>query len=240
MKEEYHKWFSNYLNNEFELLVFGHSGIPVVFFPPAKGRYFDAKDNGLINSAAYFIENGTMKIYCPDTVDRQSWYNYSIQPEERVKLHTAYENTILFDVIDFAMHETEREKVILAGCNFGAYHAANIAFRYPEKVSHLLCMSGFYNIKQFIYGFYNDDCYFNNPPDYMRNLSDNWYIEHINNIGIILGAGSNDFCLSNNLELSGILNSIGISHWLDNRPGFGHDWFWWKQLFPHYLSLIKE
>lgn len=240
MKEEYHKWFSNYLNKEFEMLVFGHSGIPVVLFPTSRGRYYQAKDQKLIESAAFFLECGLVKIYTPDSFDESSWFNYSIAPDERVKAHIAYENTILLDVIEFAKYETQRDKVVLAGCSFGGYHAANIAFRYPDKVSHLFCMSGAYDIKRFIYGYYDDDCYFNNPTDYMPNLEDEWFLNHIRKIGIALGTGDHDSYLSDNIRLSNILNNKGISHWLDNRPGFGHDWFWWRQLFPHYLSLIKR
>jgi esterase/lipase superfamily enzyme len=240
VKEEYHKWDSIYLNREFEMLVFGHSGFPVILFPTAKGRYFQAKDNGLIESASFFLDCGLIKIYTPDSFDQSSWYNFSAPPYERVKAQMAYENSILLDVIDFARHETEKDKVILAGCDFGAYHAANISFRHPDIVSHLFCMSGIFDIKQFIYGYYDDDCYFNNPPDYMTNLEDDWYLSRIRKIAIALGTGQNDSKLGENIRLSNILSRKGISHWLDNRQGFGNDWFWWKQLFPHYLSLIKE
>lgn len=41
MKREYHKWYSSNLEKEMELLVFGHSGAKVLFFPPRMGRFFD-------------------------------------------------------------------------------------------------------------------------------------------------------------------------------------------------------
>lgn len=222
------------------MLVFGHSGIPVIFFPPINGRYFHAKDNNLIGSVSFFVDNGLVKIYCPDCIDNFSWRNYTIPPAERVKLNLAYENTILYDVLEFAKHETEKEKVVLAGSGFGGYHAANMAFKMPDKVSNLFCLSGEYDIKPYIYGYYDDDCYFSNPPDYLPNLEDNWYLQNIKTMGIILGTGSEDIRLGENIRLSNILSIKGISHWLDKREGFGHDWFWWNQLFPQYLSMIKE
>ncbi|WP_229253850.1 hypothetical protein [Dyadobacter sp. NIV53] len=33
MERVYHKWYSPVLERDMELLVFGHSGIPVLFFP---------------------------------------------------------------------------------------------------------------------------------------------------------------------------------------------------------------
>jgi esterase/lipase superfamily enzyme len=237
-KEVYHKWFSEYLSREFEMLVFGEKGYPVIAFPTSRGKFYELKDYHLIDSAAELLDAGKIKIYCPDGVDADSWYNYSIHPVDRVKTHIAYENLILNDVIEFAKHETEKDKVCVAGCSFGAYHAANLAFRHPDKVSHLICMSGFYDIKQFIFGHYDDDSYYNNPPDYLPNLADTWYLDRIKQMKIILGTGELDMHLNDNLLLSKILNDKGINHKLDVKKDFGHDWVWWRQMFPEYLVLL--
>lgn len=222
------------------MLVFGHSGFPVIAFPTSNARYYELKDFGLIGSAHELIESGRIKIYCPDAIDSQSWYNNSIHPADRVKTHMGYENLIINDVIEYAKHDSESDKVCLAGCSFGAYHALNLAFRHPDLVSYLICMSGAYDIKQFIMGYYDDNCYFNNPPDYLPNLTDNWYLEKIKNMGIILGTGEWDICLNDNLIMSNILNSKGISHWLDVRYQAKHDWPLWREMFPHYLQQVAD
>ena len=221
------------------MLVFGHWGYPVVAFPTSKARYYELKDFGLIYSAQHLIDSGKIKIYCPDSIDPESWYNYSIHPADRVKTHIGYENLILNDVIEFAKHETGEKRVAVAGCSFGAYHAANLAFRHPDKVSYVISMGGAFDIKQFIMGYYDDDCYFNNPPDYLPNLNDEWYLSRIKKMGIVLGTGEWDICLDENKNLSNILNAKGIQHWFDVRNGVGHDWHWWREMFPHYLAQIK-
>lgn len=220
------------------MLVFGHSGYPVILFPTSQGRYFENKDFKLVESASHLINEGRIKIYCPDGIDGESWYNYSIHPSDRVKTHNGYENLILYDVIEAAKYQTGSNKVALAGCSFGAYHAANIAFRHPHKVGYLICMGGAYDIKQFIMGYYDDNCYFNNPPDYLRNLNDHSILEQLRQMGIILGTGEWDMCLDENINLSRMLNEKGINNWLDVRPGTGHDWPWWREMFPQYLSQI--
>ena len=206
MKEEYFKWYTNYLDRDFEMLVFGHSGYPIILFPTSKERYYENKDFKLIESAAHLIDEGRIKIYCPDGVDADSWYNYSIHPSDRVKTHIGYENVILND---------------------------------PDLISYLICMGGAYDIKQFIYGYYDDNCYFNNPPDYLPNLNDTWYLDQIRKMNIILGTGDEDTCLDENKHLSNILNEKGIAHWLDIRHGAGHDWIWWREMFPDYLSKVN-
>lgn len=239
MKEQYHKFFTEYLEREFEMLVFGHSGFPVLLFPTSKGRYYQNKDFGLIDSAAELIENGLITIYCPDSIDEMSWYNYDIHPADRVLTHMGYEHVILNDVIGFIKHETGAEKIAAAGCGFGGYHAANLAFRHPDKIKYLFTMGGSFNIKRFISGHYDDNCYFNNPVDYLPNLDDKWYLNHLKEMGIILGTGEYDHRLDENLNMSDILSAKNISHWLDVKQGFGHDWPEWRKMFPEYLSKIS-
>ena len=40
MKREYHKWYSERLGRDMELLVFGHDGLPAIVFPTSQGRFF--------------------------------------------------------------------------------------------------------------------------------------------------------------------------------------------------------
>ncbi len=235
MKEEFHKWHSNYLDHELGMLVFGHAGFPVILFPTAKGRYYESKDNGLINAVEWFLNEGKIKIYSPDTVDAKSWYNYSIPPGERVRMNSNYENSVLLDVIDFALNESGREKAALAGCGLGGYHAINTAFRNPNKIDGVLSMGGMFDIKKFIMGYYDDECYFNNPPDYMQNLTDPWYLNRIKEMKIILGTGDWDRNLDENQRMSNILHNKNINHWFDVREEATHDWFWWRKVFPHYI-----
>ena len=198
------------------MLTFGQAGFPVIVFPTSRARYYQAKDFGLINAAAYLIDTGKVKIYCPDSLDNESWYNKSIHPADRVKTQIAYEEVILNDVIEYAFQDT--------------------GF---DKVGYLFSMGGASNIKRFLDGYFDDNCYFNNPPDYLTNLSDNKILDKIKKIGIVLGTGDYDICLDENKVLSEILNRKDIPHWLDVRKNTGHDWNWWKEMFVEYLNKIE-
>lgn len=221
------------------MLVFGQTGYPVIVFPTSRAKYYQAKDFGLINAVSYLIDMGKIKIYCPDSIDALSWYNKNIHPADRVKTQIAYEEVILNDVVEFAFQDTGFNKVALAGCSFGGYHASNITFRNPEKVGYLFTMGGASNIKRFLDGYYDDNCYFNNPPDYLSNLSDEKILNRIYKVGIILGTGEFDMCLDENKSLSQILTQKQIPHWLDIRKNTGHDWNWWKEMFVEYLNKIE-
>ena len=234
MEENYHKWYSPNLSKEMEMIVYGHWGYPLLIFPTTRGRYYESKDFHLIDSIAWFIEQGKVKVYCLDSIDEYSWYNRSIHPADRVKNHIWYDKMILEEVVAKVQHESPNGKVAVSGCSFGGYHAANFAFRHPEKVSHLFTMSGAFDIRDQLDGYYDDNVYFNNPVDYLPNMNH----PDLYNMKIILGTSEHDICLGANLEMSAILSNKGIDHWLDNRPNASHDWPIWREMFPHYLSLM--
>ena len=234
MKEEYVKWHSHNLGREIETLIFGHQGYPVLLFPSSQGRYYEAKNFQLIDSVKWFIEEGLVKIYCPDSIDGLSLYNGGIHPADRLRNHTLYDRFILEELVEKMRYETGMEKICATGPSFGAYHALNFAFRHPYRVSHLFAMSGKYVIRSFLDGYYDDNAYFNNPVDFVPNADNG----ELWNMKIVLGAGEYDICKDSTIHMSEILNRKGIHNWLDIRPGAVHDWPLWKEMLPHYLSLI--
>ncbi|MEZ4829340.1 MAG: alpha/beta fold hydrolase [Bacteroidia bacterium] len=234
MKEEYLKWYSPTLSMDIEMLIHGHAGYPVIVFPTTKGRYYESKDFLLIESARWFIEQGLIKIYCPDSIDAHSWYNKSIHPADRVKNHMWYDQFIVDEIVDPIRHNHGFQKVCVAGASFGGFHALNFAFRHPERVSHLFSMSGAFDVNSFMDGYYDENVYFNNPVDYMPNNNhpDLWQMK------IALGVGEWDICLDANRRMSEILSRKNIPHWFDLRRWAKHDWPIWRDMFPHYLSLM--
>ena len=234
MREEYIKWYSHPIGREFEMLVFGHAGYPVVLFPTSMGKFYQNKDFGLIETARWFVEQGLIRIYCPDSLDAESWYNRQISPDKRVQNHILYDTVIREEVVKRAMYECNTGKVALAGCSFGGYHAANFAFRHPEMSGYMFSMGGAFDIRMLLRGYYDENIFYNNPPDFLPG-AENWALW---DMGIVLGVGEHDFCRPSNEQLSGILSNKKINHWLDIRSGGTHDWPTWKEMFPHYLSTI--
>ena len=232
--EEYHHWHSPVIGRNFDMLVFGHAGYPVILFPTSRGSYYQNKDQGLIETARWFLENGKVKIYCPDSCDDSSWYNKSIPPAERARQHTLYDRVILEEVMSRALQETGHTRAALAGCSFGGYHAANFAFRHPTLAGYCFSMSGVFDIRSFTDGYYDDNVYFNNPVDFIPGDND----PALWQMGIVLGTADRDICRSQNEWMSRLLTAKSIPHWLDIRANRDHDWPVWKEMFPHYLSRL--
>jgi esterase/lipase superfamily enzyme len=91
VKEEHIRWHTPYLGGRvFEMLVFGHAGLPVILFPTSQGRFYEYKDFRLVEAAGPLLDAGRVKLYCPDGIDGDSWYNQGIHPADRVRTHMAY------------------------------------------------------------------------------------------------------------------------------------------------------
>ena len=50
MNVEYHKWFSQNLNQDMELKVYGHAGKPMLVFPAQSGRFYDFENFGMVGA----------------------------------------------------------------------------------------------------------------------------------------------------------------------------------------------
>ena len=221
-----------------EILVFGHAGMPMLVFPTSRGRFFDYEDRGMVGAIWDVIEGGNVQLFCVDSVDAESWYNFSAHPRWRVLRHVQYDRYISDEVLPFIRNRNWSEKLFVTGTSFGGYHAVNYSLRHPEQVDKCISLSGAFDIKQFIQGYYDNDCYFNNPVDYLPNLTDERYLNlYRTKVGFVLATGEWDMCLDANLKLSGILNGKSISHWLDLWGDHArHDWPWWHQMIRKYLT----
>ena len=232
MKREYHKWYSPALRREMELLVFGHAGAPLIVFPTSMGRFYDYEDRGMIHTMEWRYESGALQAFSLDSVDAESWYNKSVHPRDRVRRHNQYEQYLINEVIPFIRSRNPSEELALTGCSFGGYHVMNLVLRHPDLVTYAVSMGGAFDIRQFLDGYYDDNCYFNCPPDFLPNLSDDWYLSRYRtHTRLVLATGERDICLAENQRHGRIMDEKRIPHWLDVwGDGTGHDWPWWQRM----------
>lgn len=235
MNREHHKWYSDRLGRDMEMLVYGHSGAPVLVFPTSKGRFFEYEDRGMINALSYHIENGWIQVFCVDSIDADSWYNYGAHPAHRAWMHVCYDNYILNEVIPFIKQKAHSDYLIAHGCSFGGYHAANFGLKYPWLVKSIVALGGIFDIHDYVAGFWDDNCYFNSPNDFISGLNGE-QLEGIKQQKIILGTGEHDMCRGYNVQLAAKLYDKGIWYKLDVWSGAGHDWPWWQEMAKLYLK----
>lgn len=220
-----------------DLLVFGHAGTPLVAFPSSQGRFYEWEDFGMVEAIAPQLERGDNLLVCVDGVDGESFYNSHVDPFTRIMRHRQYEGYVREEVLPFVRDRASNDFVIAAGASFGAYHAANFVFKNPWSFGKLIAMSGAYDVRSFLDGFYDDNVYFSNPVDYLPNLTDDATLNALRNTHLILTMGEHDPCRGGTERLSGILRDKGIGHHVDFEPdAFGHDWPWWTDQLKRHIG----
>jgi esterase/lipase superfamily enzyme len=236
VNREYHRWHSPSLGRDMELLVFGHAGARVLVFPTSLGKYFEWEDRGMIDALGEHIYKGWIQLFCVDSVDAESWYDKSKHPGARASRHLQYEHYILTEVLPLSQHVNPNPYLIATGASFGAYHAANLAFRHPWLVNRLIGMSGMYNIKEVVPSANDHNVYINDPSHYMIHETDPERLEAMRRMNIILAIGRDDPHRQDNEHMTGVLWGKGIWHAFRLWDGWAHDWPWWRQMIQLYIG----
>jgi esterase/lipase superfamily enzyme len=242
MNREYHKWFSKSLDRDMELLIFGHSGDPVLFFPTRTARFYDYEDWQVIDALKKKIDTGAIQVWCLDSVDKESFYAKQIPPEERICRHLHYEEYVLKEVLPLIQQKNPHPTVVTAGCSLGAYHAANLAFKHPHLFHKVVGLSGRYDLTttmdhfdDLFDGYRDENIYYNTPGQFIPNLTDQRLISLLKAMEIIFVVGEMDVFLENNRTLSNALWSKGIWNALHLWDGESHKARFWRHMVQLYL-----
>lgn len=236
MHREYHRWYSPSLGRDMELLVFGHHGARVLAFPTSQGRFYEWEGMGMVGALSEHLERGWLQMYCLDSVDAESWYARWKWPSDRAYRQLQYENYILREVLPLSWQKNSNSFLITTGASFGAYHAANLAFRHPHLVGRVLGLSGIYDIRNWTSGHFDDNVYFNNPVDYMAHEHDWGRLEALRRMDIILVAGETDWLRPESERMSHVLWDRGIGNALRIWDGWCHDWPYWHRMLRQYIG----
>jgi esterase/lipase superfamily enzyme len=222
------------------VVAYGHWGPPFIVFPTSGGDAWEFDRQGVIDALGGTIASGHAKLYCVDVNHHDSFANRGAHPFYRSWMQRQYDEYIVQEVVPFIRGDCRSDDIGVGtiGASLGAYHAANTLFKHPDIVKRCYALSGVYDMKRFMDGAYDDNFYFNNPVDYLSNLSDSSVLGHLASCEVHIATGSGPWEQSGeSYRLSRILSSRGIRHHLDDwgRDG-GHDWPYWKRQLVTYLS----
>nr|WP_295925144.1 alpha/beta fold hydrolase [uncultured Dyadobacter sp.] len=241
MERAYHKWFSPALKRHMELLVFGHTGTPIIFFPTRSAHFYDFENWRVIDAMKPKIEAGEIQVYCVDSIDSESFYS-DAAPPQRIKRHIQYERYILDEVVKFIRIQNKRKGLIAAGCSLGGYHAVNLALKHPHLFTKVVGMSARYDLTQALPyfadlfdGYFDDNIYYNMPNHFVPKISDPCLLKNLRKLDITLVIGRDDAFLDNNRHLSDSLHRISVPHQLYVWEEEAHRPRYWREMVKIYL-----
>lgn len=210
-----HKWRSPSLGKDLTLTVYGSSGTPVLGIPTRGASCRQWEKFSMVDGISYQVENGFNQLYCVSSVDEESFLNSEASPSQRLVRQQQYESYIVDEVVAYIKDRNPINYLIIAGTDLGGYHAINIALRHPAEFDKVIGLSGIYDIKKFMDGYYEDDVYYSNPMDFIPNISHQPLLDKIREIDFRLVSYQHDPRKEYARRLSNVFRMKFIEHTLD-------------------------
>jgi len=146
------------------------------------------------------LERGELQLFCPDAVDTESWYTRACIRGCACCGHLQYERYILHEFSAIYPVEESDAAVGGYGVQFRRIPRDEFFAEASDVVTHCVTMSGAFDIHQFLDGYYDNDCYFNSPPDFIPNMTDDWFLSRYRQMKIVAGSADWDICLDAKLS----------------------------------------
>lgn len=240
MRREITAWWSPNLNKNMEIVAYGHYGTALLLFPSAAADYLEYERFHLIEAIAPYIESGKFKVYSINSINSESWLNDQMSGREKSVRHQQFNQYVLEEVVPHIFRDCDGEvPIITSGVSLGALHAANTYFRRPDVFAGTIAMSGIYDLKSYSKGYFDEDCYFNSPVDYLPNLEDEYWLNMLrskHHVHFLSGRGAYEDP-SASVAIGRILAAKGIPHEIDLWGyEWSHDWPTWRAMLPYVLD----
>src|SRR2546427_380721 len=207
-------WFSPNLQMDMPLVAYGHAGQTLLMLPTAAADYLEYERFYLVDAIKPFVEQGKIRAYSINSVNRWSLLNEEMPSQLKAELLSRYDRYIVDEVLPLIRNENEERfaRPITTGASLGAFLALNMYFKHPDLFRGVIAMSGGYDIKSYLKGYYDDNVYFNNPVDYLSNLNDDHILPMLRQadaIYLMSGQGAYE-APERSRQLSDILKAKGI------------------------------
>jgi esterase/lipase superfamily enzyme len=236
-------WQSPSLGQHMPIVSYGHWGHPLLLFPTAAADFLENERFELIGSVEPAIREGRVRVFSINSINNQAWMDRNLPVPEQGRRQMLYAQYVEQEVVPYIRDVCQSQdlRVATAGASFGAFHAANTLFRRPDLFDGAIAMSGFYDLgPDYLHGYSDENCYFNNPASYLPNLSGNplRLLQTASQIHILTGQGDYEAPHASR-QLSDLLNQKGIPHFLDVwGHDVSHDWPWWRKMLPYSIDRL--
>lgn len=244
MHKEVHSWHSPSLNHmEMPIAKWGHFGKPLLFFPTWSADFEEYERFHLIESLRPYVEAGVIKCYSINSPNRFSWMDEDMPTWQAAQVQNAFNSYITNEVVPFIRNDCNDGDIRIAvtGASAGAYHSGNQFFRRPDLFDTLIGMSGGYSLQGYCKdGYYDENCFYNDPIEFMKGLDGDayWILRNHCSINMITGSGAYEAPEASR-EMSHVLASRSIPHNCDVwGEDVNHDWPWWRKMLPHYVGRL--
>lgn len=177
------------------------------------------------------LEEGSIQFFCTACDYNGGWFNRELPPRDRVLRHNRYERYLIEEVLPLVRGLTGKPLAHVMGCGFGAFLATTFALKHPDLVEQAASLSGNFSIQPLLDGYYDEDCYYNSPLDFVPNIEDEQLLARLRRLNITLICGESEMCVGDNRRLAAILAEKRIPSRLIVASDRESGWELWKKRF---------
>jgi len=233
------RWYSPNVEQEVQLVRWGHMGTPVLLFPTAGGDAEEIERFHLIGVLQPLIDAGRIKVYSTDSVAGKAWFGGEHSAEYCSRLQNCFDSLIYSEITPAirADCQTADIEIITAGASIGAFNAVATLCRHPDAYKLAIAMSGTFDLSKYLEGSFNQDFYFSSPLHYLPRLEGE-QLELLRRRLVLLPTGEGNYeDIGESWRIARVLGAKGVPNRVDPwGPNYHHDWVTWREMLPKYLN----
>lgn len=233
------RWYSPNVEQQVQLVRWGHMGTPVLLFPTAGGDAEEIERFHLIRVLQPLIDAGRIKIYSTDSVAGKAWFSGEHSAEYCSRLQNCFDTLIYREITPAIRKDCQSDdiEIITAGASIGAFNAVATICRHPDAYKLAIAMSGTFDLSKYLEGSFNQDFYFSSPLHYLPRLEGE-QLELLRKRFVVLPSGEGNYeDIGESWRIARTLGAKGVPNRVDPwGADYHHDWVTWREMLPRYLA----
>jgi esterase/lipase superfamily enzyme len=228
---------------DFDVVVYGDAGRPVVVFPEGDASCTSWENNGMIERLLGLVEKGRVQLFATDSADDEGWYFRTADQGYRVGSVGSYFSYVEGELHDYVSAFSSSEELpLLVGVGMGAMNATVEMLRRPDLYGGLLAVSGTYDVRAFVDGELDEGWLAFSPVDIVASLGDDAILDLTGKpLAFVCGTHGSETGADTQRALEGALRACRIpatfEYW---GADVSHDWRWWREEVAQLLPCLLE
>jgi esterase/lipase superfamily enzyme len=239
MQKDVSRWHSSRLEQDVQLVRWGHFGTPVLLFPTAGGDAEEVERFHLIRVLEPLIDAGRIKVYSTDSVAGRAWISGEHSAEYCSRLQNLFDEFVFAEIAPAIRSDCggANIEIVAAGASIGAFNAVATVCRHPDVFKLAIAMSGTFDLSKYLQGKMNLDFYFSSPLHYLAELEGE-QLDRLRTRLILLPTGEGDYeDIGESWRIARMLGAKGVPNRVDSwGADYHHDWNTWREMLPRYLN----
>lgn len=241
-------WRSGFLAQEVTVARWGTSGAPVLLFPTAGGDAEEIERHRMVHALAPLIEAGRAQLFSCDSVPGRAWVSDEHPAAHCSWVQNRFDEFLHQELAPYIAHLARGaglngRGIVTAGASLGAFYALAAVCRHPETFGHAICLSGKFDLEEFLGGEpMSLDFYYSSPLHFLPALDDEARLGPLRSrfVHLVNGRGAwerPEYAR----RVAALLAAKGVPHRVDDwGPRWDHDWPSWRRALPHYLEQLTR